>query len=170
MYCPKCGQPQSSDLIRFCSRCGVDFDQVANLIERDFNKPSPDRDQSLKTHLLAMAMYILIAILAITGWGPWSGPQGTRIQAIAIIVSVLAFILLFSGPFRQMIHKLLPRNCELGKSSQPIEQKRSGVDAPTLPPAQSVPWTGRYQQRVNTAEMVPQPSVTEHTTALLEKK
>lgn len=170
MYCPKCGQPQSSDQIRFCSRCGVDFDQVANLIERDSNKTSPDRDQSLIKHLLAIAMYILVAILAITGWGEWSGPQGTQVRAFAFMISVLTFVLLFSRPLRQMITKLLPHNCELGKSSHPIEQIRSGVGAAALPPAQSVPWTGRYQQRVNTAEMVPQPSITEHTTALLEKK
>ena len=170
MYCPKCGQSQSSDQIRFCSRCGVDFDQVANLIERDSNKPSLDRDRSLLKHLLAMAMYILVAILAITGWGEWSGPQGTQVRAFAVILSVLTFVFLFSRPLRQMIHKLLPDKCEQVNSSRPIEERRSGIDVPALPPAQSVPWTGRYQQRVNTAEMVPQPSITEHTTALLEKK
>ena len=166
MYCPKCGQSQSSDQIRFCSRCGVDFDQVTNLIERDSNKTSPDRDQSLLKHLLAMAMYILVAILAITGWGEWSGPQGTQVRAFAVILSVLTFVFLFSRPLRQMIHKLLPDKCEQVTSFE----KRSGVDVPALPPVQSVPWTAHYQQRVNTAEMVPQPSVTEHTTALLEKK
>ena len=168
MYCPKCGQPQSSGQIRFCSRCGVDFNQVADLIARDSNKP-PDCDESLTKRLSAMVMYILVAILAVTGWGEWSGPQGTQIRLLAIILSALAFVLLFSRPIRQMIYKLLPDNAEQGDSS-PIEQIRSGVDAPALPPAQSVPLTGRYQQRVNTAEMVPQPSVTEHTTALLEKK
>ena len=167
MYCPKCGLPQSSDQMRFCSRCGVDFNQVANLIEPDSNKP-PDRDESLIKRLSGMAMYILVAILAVTGWGEWSGPQGSQIRLLAIILSALTFVLLFLRPIRQMIHNLLPDGCERN-SAEPIEQIKSRVDA-ALPPAQSVPLTGRYQQRVNTAEMVPQPSVTEHTTALLEKK
>jgi hypothetical protein len=117
-----------------------------------------------------MAMYIVVAILAVTGWGPWSGPEGTRVRALAVTLSVLTFILLFSRPLRQMVHILLPQNTGRGNSSQPIEQVRSAVDATALPPAQSVPVTGLNQQRVNTAEMVSSPSITEHTTALLEKK
>ncbi len=114
MYCPKCGQPQSSDQIRFCSRCGVNFDQVENLIARDSNNPFA-RDESLPKRLLAMAMYVVVAILAVTGWGPWSGPEGTRVRALAITLSVLTFALLFSRRYRQLNEPSVPppRSCDI---------------------------------------------------------
>lgn len=169
MYCPKCGQPQATDRTRFCSRCGVNLDRVANLIAGD-SGDTFERDEPLTKRLLAVALYVVVAILAVTGWGPWSGPGGTRVRALAVILSVLTFVLLFSRPLRQMIHMLSPRKAGRDESSQPTEQIRSAAAAPALPPAESVPVSGLDRQRVNTAEMVPRHSVTEHTTALLEEK
>jgi hypothetical protein len=169
MYCPKCGQPQSSDEVRFCSRCGVNFDEVADFIASDSNNRHRRRDSVTKL-LSTMAMYIVVAILAITGWGPWSGPKGTEIRGFAIIVSILTFILLFSRPLRRTIYQLFSHDSEQRDSRELIEPKSADVGATALPPAQAMPVTDLYQQRVNTAEMVAPHSVTEHTTALLEKK
>ena len=167
MYCPKCGQPQSNDEISFCSRSGFHLSKVKKLVTPDSRNTS---DEPLTRRLVAMAMYILVALLAVTGWGPWSGPQGTQFRSIAIVLSVLTFVLLFSCTIRQIAHQLLPRNSKRADSAQLIEKVDSDIREPALPPARSMPVTGLNPQRVNTAEMVPPNSVTEHTTALLDQK
>ena len=35
MFCPKCSQVQSSNRLRFCSRCGFRLDDVRALIEHE---------------------------------------------------------------------------------------------------------------------------------------
>ena len=169
MYCPKCSQQQSSDQMRFCSRCGLNFGQVANLIARD-SASSFEHEETLTKRLVAMALYIIVAILAVTGWGPWSGPEGERMRTFAILLSVLTFVLLFSRPLRQIIHTLLPRCSKQADSSQLMEEWDSARAEPALAPAQSIPVRGLNPQGLNTAEMVSPHSVTEHTTTLLDKK
>lgn len=164
MFCPKCGQPQASDQIRFCSLCGTNLGEIAKVIARDPNN-SCEQEETLTRRLLAIALYLSVAILAVTGWGPWSGPEGMRFRALAIVLSFLTFILLFSRPLSGVIYKLLPQDSKQGAT----EAIPTGVGTPALPPSQSIPVNGLNRRRVDTAEMLPH-SVTEHTTALLEKK
>src|SRR5947209_8113358 len=35
MHCPRCGQPQVSNEVRFCSRCGFRLDIVTELLKND---------------------------------------------------------------------------------------------------------------------------------------
>jgi hypothetical protein len=160
MFCPKCGQSQASDQIRFCSLCGTNLGEIAKVIAREPNDSSP-RDESLTKRFLSLALYVCVAILAVTGWGPWSGPQGAQIRTLAIVLSLVTFVLLFSRPLKEGICKRRPQSSKQGVA----ESIRSDTDAHALPPARSIPVNRR---RVQTAEMVPL-SVTEHTTTLLDK-
>jgi hypothetical protein len=169
MYCPKCGQPQFNDETSFCSGCGFHLSKVKKLVTQDSRNAS-EKDEPITRRLVAMAMYILVAILAVTGWGPWSGPEGTRFRNIAIFLSVLTFVLLFSRTIRQITQQLLSGNSNLADSSQLIEKVDSDIDAPPLPPARSIPVSGLNPRRANTAEMAQPNSITEHTTTLLDKK
>jgi hypothetical protein len=42
MFCPKCSQSQSSEEMRYCSRCGFPLEAVALLITHDGNLPGID--------------------------------------------------------------------------------------------------------------------------------
>jgi hypothetical protein len=108
-----------------------------------------------------MAMFLVIAICAIGGWGSFTaGPSYMQIRGIITIVAAIAFYLLFSADLVHILNKLFARNIE------PDRENASASEQSALPPA-SVQSFGSH--RVNTAEMLPPPSVTEQTTTLLDK-
>lgn len=149
MFCTKCGQQQVSESVHFCSRCGF--------------KLNSSQD-GLAKRLISMAMFLVIAICAIGGWGSFTaGPAYMQIRGIITIVAAIAFYLLFSADLAHILNKLLARNIELDR------QNASASEQSALPPAHSVPVPSFESHRVNTAEMLPPPSVTEQTTTLLDK-
>ena len=97
------------------------------------------------------------------GWGSiTAGPGYMNVRVIITIIAAITFYLLFSRDLTDVFNKL---------SSKKIEEKKSLAAASqetALPPAVSMPLSSLGSRRVNTAEMVP-PSVTEHTTILLDK-
>ena len=148
MFCSRCGQEQVSESVRFCSRCGFQL----NAAEKMLAKP-----------LLIMAMYLVMTICAIIGWGSiTSGPQYMQVRIIITILAAINFYLLFSRDLKNIFNKLF---------SQSVEGKRRGAltdQEIALPRAQSIPMPLR-PRRVSTAEMVQPPSITEHTTVLLDR-
>jgi hypothetical protein len=76
MYCPKCSQPQVSDEIRFCSRCGFLLTGISEVIKNEGIIPnsskqknvSTPRKKGFKQGLFALLLLILTApIILITG-------------------------------------------------------------------------------------------------------
>src|SRR5689334_22117728 len=61
MFCPKCGQEQASESVRFCSRCGFKL----NIVE-----------EPLAKRLLKMTMYLVLAVGAIMGWASITAGPG----------------------------------------------------------------------------------------------
>ena len=149
MFCSKCGQEQPSESVHFCSRCGFKFNTI---------------EEGLVKRLILMAMYLVITICAIIGWGSiTSGPAYMQIRVIITIIAAITFYLLFSGDLTRIFNKSFAQNIERNKQIAPASQETA------LPPAHSIPVTSLGSHRVNTAEMVQPPSVTEQTTILLDK-
>ena len=149
MFCSKCGQEQASESVRFCSRCGFKLSAV---------------EEALAPSLIKMAMYVLITISAIIGWGSvTAGPGYMQIRVIITLISAMTFYLLFSRDLKHISNKLFSQNIER------IKQIATGSQESALPPAQSMPMSTLGSHRINTAELVPPPSVTEQTTTLLDK-
>lgn len=149
MFCPKCGQEQASESVHFCSRCGFKLNTV---------------EEGSAKRLIVMAMYFVLTICAIIGWGSiTAGPGYMQVRAIITIIAAITFYLLFSGDLTHIFNKLFSRNIEEKNQIAPASQESA------LPPAHSIPGPSLGSHRVNTAEMVPSPSVTEHTTILLDK-
>jgi hypothetical protein len=149
MFCSKCGQEQASESVHFCSRCGFKLNTI---------------EEGLVKRLILMAMYLVITICAIIGWGSiTSGPAYMQLRVIITIIAAITFYLLFSGDLTHIFNKLFAQNIERNKQIAPASQKTA------LPPAHSIPVTSLGSHRVNTAEMVQPPSVTEQTTILLDK-
>ncbi len=149
MFCPKCGQEQTSESVRFCSRCGFKL----NIVE----EPLPKR-------LIKMTLFLVLAVCAITGWASiTAGPNYMQARVITALIAAIAFYLLFSRDLKHLFNKLFSHNIEL------IKQIRAASEKPVLPLAQSIPVSALERHRINTAEMVQPPSVTEQTTTLLDK-
>ena len=149
MFCPKCGQEQASESVRFCSRCGF--------------KLNMDEEPQARS-LIRMALFLVLAVCAIMGWASiTAGPAYMQIRVITTLISVITFYLLFSRDLKHIFNKLFSQNTEQVKQFTPAFEK------PVLPPAQSIPVSARGPHRVNTAEMVQPPSITEQTTTLLDK-
>jgi hypothetical protein len=149
MFCSKCGQEQASESVHFCSRCGFKLNTI---------------EEGLVKRLILMAMYLVITICAIIGWGSiTSGPAYMQLRVIITIIAAITFYLLFSGDLTHIFNKLFAQNIERNKQIAPASQETA------LPPAHSIPVTSLGSHRVNTAEMVQPPSVTEQKTILLDK-
>jgi hypothetical protein len=149
MFCSKCGQEQASESVHFCSRCGFKLNTI---------------EEGLVKRLILMAMYLVITICAIIGWGSiTSGPAYMQVRVIITIIAAITFYLLFSGDLTHIFNKLFAQNIERNKQIAPASQETA------LPPAHCIPVTSLGSHRVNTAEMVQPPSVTEQTTILLDK-
>lgn len=171
MYCPKCNQQQVSSNVRFCSRCGFPLETVANLLAHDG----------------------VLTALGTKGEQPLSPRQkgvrqGTALMLASLIVSFIAALLsifvlgkpelflpltggavFLCGMLRILYAYIFERSAEM--QQQPFEP--SHLNAATrdyLPLAQDDSVPGLSPRRVNTAEMVMPPSVTEHTTKLLKEE
>ena len=91
--------------------------------------------------------------------------NATRIFLAPVIAFV--FTLLLSNRLAQMFQNLFSEGVV---DANPVSQVRPTTrNPPALAPAQSIPVDSITSQRLNTAEMVQPPSITEHTTTLLDK-
>ena len=149
MFCSKCGQEQASKSVHFCSRCGFKLNTIEGVLAK---------------RLVLMAMYLVITIFAIVGWGSiTSGPAYMQVRVFITIIAAITFYLLFSGDLTHIFNRLFAQNIERNKYLAPVSQETA------LPPAHSIPVPSLGSQRGNTAEMVQPTSVTEQTTGLLDK-
>lgn len=167
MYCPKCSQAQSSDEMRFCSRCGFPLATVAQLLENNGRIPA-ERKSKLQTSSrgkMATESFILtifswaIGVTA-TIWFDRGGPVDT----IAKLAAVLFFCIGLIGVLRFMYAFLFVKD-----QDSPLSNSRTFVadaEPARLSPPQYTP-INNWQRQPSTREIVAQPSVTENTTRVL---
>jgi len=181
MFCPKCGQQQTTDGVRFCSRCGFQLEVVKELLATDGTAPlvwanaethtqrqRSARDRGIRQGLMLMLLTAfivpMIAILAKLGIMP------KEFVALAAIFCAI-------GGFIRFIYALMmEEGAKTGKPSMPsgynpamMQSHLQATASPAaLPPQQSIPAGAFGRRRTETAEMVQPPSVTENTTRLLD--
>jgi len=179
MYCPKCSQLQSSEEMRFCSRCGFPLAGVAMLVEKDgiipllTHKPGQSMPSSRKKLMTESAVFTGIAwavAMVATFWFDVSGPFENLAKLAALISFCLGLIGLLRFLYGFLFVKDLVDQPELNASPNRGSQ-RAMAEAPqrgALPAQRDLP-ASDYQRGSNTKEIAPQPSVTENTTRLLEE-
>jgi hypothetical protein len=141
---------QASESVQYCSRCGFKLNDVNHALPR---------------RLLAIVMFLLLTMSAFFGWGSAvAGPEYGMIRMFITVIAAIAFYLLFFDDLKRIPHKRFSRNNESAK------QITSASFEPSLPPARSIPVPTPASRRINTAEMVQPPSVTEQTTNLLGRQ
>jgi hypothetical protein len=183
MHCPQCGQQQVSSELRFCSRCGFPLGGVVELLASGGSLPvvevrpgerkrSPRYEGIRQGVILFFLGAIIVPLLAIINSFQVNGSS-----MLDVLVPISA-VLFFVGGFVRLLYALIFQEGEPSARSQnatlPYAQPSAtnqlggaGTHLGALPPAQSVPVSNWRQPRPNTAQLVQQPSVTEHTTRLL---
>ena len=172
MFCPKCGQQQVSDDMSFCSRCGLPLDGVKQLLAADGRLPALEKEgrkprrsprrQGVRQGVLLM--FVFLILLPLTEALP-----NHRLDFLPMIFMMAGLVRILYAVFFQEGAPRRKRRDASQPDTSPGTADRLGGNArrPALPAQQGIPAEG-WRPRVDTAEMVPRSSVTEHTTKLLD--
>jgi hypothetical protein len=185
MHCPKCGQQQVSDEMRFCSRCGFSLGIVTELLVTGGTLPEREteslgsrfsgRKRGKRLGLLLMITGMVLAIIAgIIHDSLVRDPLNTPGLAAKLLLFLPAIIVGMAGFVRFLYAWLLETNIQSGTSLVPprsaaMKAALNGEDHLALSASHSVPAASFVAKRGDTTEMVNAPSVTENTTRLLDQ-
>jgi hypothetical protein len=172
MHCPKCGQQQISEEVRFCSRCGFLLEGVTRLLAGGGLLPALPVEaaapkakhrgtrQGAKLVFWSVALSPIFFALCILADSP--GPLIIPFTLFLVGVLRMLYVRLFGEDFLPVRRGHSP--AQVAAYTPPQQQQRAA-----LPPSQSAPVAGPFQPRATTAEIAQPPaSVTEHTTRLLD--
>jgi len=179
MYCPRCGQQQATDSMRFCSRCGFPMEGAMHLLAHgglipqyqqnvESKGPSPRKRGVKQGALLMLIGAILVPILAVmAGFAP-----GRLENVFGFFCALAAIICFLGGPLRMLFAGIFEEGAPQPRYMTPVSYSPPMVAAQqarvSLPPAQ-VNQAPSWRQP-HTAEILQPPSVTDNTTRLLDKK
>ena len=176
MYCPSCGQQQISDEMRFCSRCGLALSGLADwlaggrALATDYQAAVAKRDdpqlgisprrkkirraQKLMFFSGVLFPIFLVISIAVNEGGP---------IAVPLVLFFVSLVMMLYA--RHFSDNTVPN------TNQSVPQPSNFGQAPPreyLPPqtTNAIPNVGRH--RVRTNELAQPPSVTDHTTKLLD--
>jgi hypothetical protein len=168
MFCPRCGQQQVSEEVRFCPRCGLSLATVPALVA-GFEAAPPEvvsrggRWKKRKQIRRGAKMMFLSAVLfpVFFGFAILANGPGPLFVPVTVFLAGLAWLLYFV-----LFGEETPQEyAETGR-----KDLRAGRNAPPLPPATFVPASGFGARPAHTADMAQPPSVTEQTTKLLDRE
>lgn len=178
MYCPRCGQQQATDSMRFCSRCGFPMEGAMHLLASGGNLnlyQSPPGEKTISPRRKGVkqgALLMLIGAILVPIFGIMAGfaPSNTLENVFGFFCALTAIICFLGGPLRMLFAAIFEEGApapQFGTSSyaQSIHPQPARVSA--LPPPAVSP-TASWR-RPETAEIMQPPSVTDHTTKLLQK-
>jgi hypothetical protein len=172
MHCPRCGQKQFSDGAHFCKSCGFPLDRVKELLvsggvspalEKENQKPgeSPRRRGVRRGVALLFICLVLMPLTTLLG-----DRRGGFLPMMFLMAGLLR--ILYAIIFQEGARRKKQRGDSLPSAPITAEQLGTATRGSALAPSRGVPVAAFYPQRVNTAQMVSPPSVTEHTTKLLK--
>jgi hypothetical protein len=165
--------------MRFCARCGFPMAGAMVLLNHGGMLPhyetgdSETKSSARRIGVKQGAMLMLIGAVLVPLLGVFASfaPNqiGTAFQFFAAAAAILCFV---GGPLRMLFAALFeegaPQKQFMMPSSYPPPAIPPPVRLATLPQANATPQLG-WRARPQTAEFNQPPSVTDHTTRLLEK-
>ncbi len=182
MFCPKCGQPQVADDVRFCSGCGFALNIVTEVLagggRLNWRPPeeatprglSPRQKGIRQGAMLMLSTFLIVPIVIFLGVATLHLPGQ--------LIPLAAVICIFGGLLRILYAAMFEES--VAQSAQPSFPSYAPPSPPNylgtpsqnsaLPPPRAAP-APTYRPRYNTGELVERPSsVTENTTRLLDKQ
>lgn len=182
MYCPRCGEEQTSEQIRFCSRCGFLLEIVSEVLanggvlpqlaELNKNKKLLTRENGIKSSVvwLIVMWLALTPLLAILN-APKELIAITAVLGFAggVLLMLISFLFLDNKP-----HFSNPQTANFtgGFASQNLSGNADSANALPLlqtQSAQSYAAPAADWKAPITGELAKPPNVTENTTKLLSK-
>ena len=175
MNCPKCGQEQISSEVRFCKTCGFSLGEVKELLATDGISPararqshkelqSPRRKGVRHGVILLFISMVFMPFIELVG-----EPQGKFLPLIFLMTGLMR--ILYAVIFQEGAPRKKKQQDSSLSYAAPITTDQLGKETRgfALPPSHSVPVSVLSERRSDTAEMVSPPSVSEHTTKLLDE-
>jgi hypothetical protein len=179
MYCPRCSQQQVSDEVRFCSRCGLPLCAVRELVaaggalaereaEAQGGRLSPAFRGVRKGAWLMLAGFPLALVAGLV-------TAVDDVFSILLLLPVLCFVIGFARVLHGVFLAEKRPPLVKGDASRPhvasvTPAQLDAAPSPEMSPPRVAPVEGFTAQRVETAEVVQPPSVTESTTRLLDEE
>lgn len=174
MHCPQCGQKSISGEMSFCKNCGFSLAGVKELLATDgisptlgkeSNKPPQSPRRKGVRHGVVLLFIAMVFMPLIDLIGNHRGDFLPLMFLMAGLMRILYAVIFQEGAPRKkkqdgVLHDAAPIT---------TDQLGTAIRGSALPPARSVPVEAFNARRVETAEMVHPPSVTEHTTKLLNE-
>ena len=179
MYCPRCGQQQATDSMRFCSRCGFPMEGAMVLLAHGGSLPNYQPLPGEKTisprrrGVKQGALLMLIGAILVPVFGVMAGFAPGRLDNVfAFFAALTAIICFLGGPLRMLFAAIFEEGAPVPRFVAPSSYAPQMISPPparvsALPPAAVNP-TASWR-RPETAEIMQPPSVTDHTTKLLQK-
>jgi hypothetical protein len=173
MHCPQCGQEQISGEARFCKGCGFPLDGVRELLATGGISPTLDKEgrqprESPRRKGVRQGVMLLFMFMVSM---PLYGLIGKPIFALPPLFLMAGLMrILYAVIFQEGAPRKKKQDSSLPYVA-PITTGQPGTEGggPALPPSHSMPVPVFNARRLDTAEMVSPPSVTEHTTKLLDE-
>lgn len=178
MFCPRCGQQQVVEDVRFCPRCGFTLGFVTELLVNNgvlpphlvpsnlpAREPSPRRKGVRQGGMVMLIGAALTPILGIIGAATGIGGEAALLGVIFFIIGLarLLYAAIFEEGHAAPLAALPPHAQQPAAPSFQPAQPRGA-----LSPQHHVPTPTSFR-RGDTAELVAPPaSVTENTTRLLD--
>jgi hypothetical protein len=190
MYCPQCGQHQASTEMRFCSRCGFPMSGVVELLasggllpmqamQGAHVQPVGDSPRRLGVRQGVMMMLVGAVLVPILGILASFTPGDNLLELLIPITAVVCFAgglmrILYATFFEQGASSIKTNNATHVAPTPPIAtpQLKAEARVSALPPQREQPAAASFftpPRRLDTAELVQPPSVTENTTRLLDE-
>lgn len=169
MHCPQCGLEQVSGKVRFCRTCGFSLRGVKELILPDERAAKAEKtrvDTAFNQGLALMLVSLVAAIILTLFQDAHLIPQ--------IYVKIVAAFFILAGLMRMFYPYVIGQG--LGRKEQETlfyeadARIETGKLPFSLPASHGIPVSDFSSRRGDTAEMVQPPSVTEHTTKLLDNR
>lgn len=179
MFCPQCGQSQVSEQTRFCSRCGLPLNLIAEVVANGGTLPVLEQLNQKQAGLtrskgvkFGLAWFLILTLLATPLLDILNFDKIVELTAVlgsvgGILIMIFSAIFLPGKPKTDFI----PGQNQIPASS-PNYLKTNATTA--LPPQQSIPVEHYVQPPANswrgdTSDLQPT-SVTEETTKLLNEQ
>jgi hypothetical protein len=188
MFCPNCGQRQSTNDARFCPACGFPLNVVNELVagggRLHWRPPEPAAPAGLSPRqkgirqgvMLMLSTFLFVPLLAIFGVALLNMP-GEIVALAAVGCPVGGLLRLLYALMLESNEKPLAVAAAAQPAYVPPPTIPNYLGTPAhgtaLPPPQSTPVPAQARpHRYNTGELVepPRASVTDHTTRLLNRQ
>jgi len=181
MYCPKCGQQQISDEMRFCSRCGLALSGLVEWMtggavpvkavdEKQTEALSPQRLWIRRSAKLMFFSGVLVPVFLLISLAIDEGvPMLFPVVVFFVALVMMLYARLFLDTNARVSPGTLDSTAALNSHSAQTSALRSTPALGALPQA-NTPITSAARQQVRTNELAQPPSVTENTTRLLDNE